>query len=75
MSVQKIIQENLDLVLALNTDPIVKAAKKIAFYTAMLNAAPDPVEYSTEAEAIEILQKELHEQTKIFQDLVDDQLK
>lgn len=72
----KVLQEQQDLVLAIDDETITELAKKIAFHMAMLDAAlEDPFhDEEDQHEILDYLQKHLTEAVETYQSLINDKL-
>lgn len=74
--VYEVLQEQHDLVMALDDAPIIEAAKEIAFYSAMIDAAlDDPMDDAKEQDEMLSYLKKLHtEHVEQYQQLVNERL-
>lgn len=74
--VYKTLEEQLELCMEIDDADITEAAKKIAFYTAMIDAAlDDPFDdEEDQAEILKYLKKDLQQLTETYQELVNNYL-
>jgi hypothetical protein len=75
-SVMRVLEEQQELVLNLDDDVITETAKKIAFYSAMLNAAiVDPADDPEEQEEfLAFFKTKLTELIELYQSLVNEKM-
>lgn len=74
--IYQVLDQQLELVLAIDDDEVTETAKKIAYYCAMIDAAnDDPFDNADEQnEMLEYLAKNLTELIEKYQELVNDKL-